>query len=158
MYDGCMMVDGGWILYDFDGNYFKIINGDKMNSITEELLQRTFLFGVNTLKFLNSLPYTTVKKVIINQLAKSSTSIGANYEESQAAESKEDFIHKVGIVSKEARESKYWLRVLNNLLDNKKQKFVVNNLLEESEQLCKIFTSIKLTSQENKKKKYNENN
>jgi four helix bundle protein len=125
----------------------------KMNSKTEELLQRTFLFGVNTLKFLNTLPAITINKVIIYQLAKSATSIGANYEESQAAESKDDFIHKIGIVSKEARESKFWLRILCELLDNENQKKQVEILLAESEQLCKIFTSIKLTSQENKKKK-----
>ena len=124
-----------------------------MNSKTEELLQRTFLFGVNTLKFLNTLPSTTVNKVIINQLAKSSTSIGANYEESQAAESKDDFIHKIGIVSKESRESKYWLRVLIELLKDENHKKQLKVLLEESEQLSKIFTSIKITSQENKKKK-----
>ncbi len=124
-----------------------------MNQKTEELLQRTFLFGVNTLKFLNTLSYTIANKVIINQLAKSSTSVGANYEESQAAESKDDFIHKIGIVSKEARESKFWLRVLNELVKDGNQKKQLKVLLEESEQLCKIFTSIKLTSQENKKKK-----
>lgn len=124
-----------------------------MNSKTEELLQRTFLFGVNTLKFLNTLPCTIVNKVILNQLAKSSTSIGANYEESQAAESKDDFIHKIGIVSKETRESKFWLRVLDELLKDENQKKQLKILLEESEQLCKIFVSIKLTSQENKKKK-----
>lgn len=124
-----------------------------MNSKTEELLQRTFLFGINTLKFLNTLSYTIANKVIINQLAKSSTSIGANYEESQAAESKDDFIHKIGIVSKEARESKFWLRVLNELLKDENHKKQLKILLDESEQLCKIFTSIKLTSQENKKKK-----
>ncbi|MBI5476208.1 MAG: four helix bundle protein [Ignavibacteriales bacterium] len=124
-----------------------------MNSKTEELLQRTFLFGVNTLKFLNTLSYTIANKVIINQLAKSSTSVGANYEESQAAESKDDFIHKIGIVSKEARESKFWLRVLNELVKDGNQKKQLKVLSEESEQLCKIFTSIKLTSQENKKKK-----
>ena len=127
--------------------------GLKMNSKTEELLQRTFLFGVNTLKFLNSMPNTIVNKVVIYQLAKSSTSVGANYEESQAAESKDDFIHKIGIVSKEARESKFWLRVLVELSKDEEQKARVKILLEESEQLCKIFTSIKLTSQENKKKK-----
>lgn len=123
-----------------------------MNSKTEELLQRTFSFGVNTLKFLNTLPNSIANKVIIYQLAKSSTSIGANYEESQAAESKDDFIHKIGIVSKEARESKYLLRVLNELLNDEKRKMQVKILLEESEQFCRIFTSIKLTSQENKKK------
>jgi len=124
-----------------------------MNPKTEELLQRTFLFGINTLKFLNTLPYSIANKVISNQLAKSSTSVGANYEESQAAESKDDFIHKIGIVSKETRESKFWLRVLIELLEDKKQKEQTKILLEESEQLSKIFTSIKLTSQENKKKK-----
>lgn len=65
-----------------------------MNPKTEELLQRTFWFGVNTLKFLNVLPSSIANKVIIYQLAKSSTSVGVNYEESQAAESKDDFIHK----------------------------------------------------------------
>jgi four helix bundle protein len=124
-----------------------------MNLKTEELLQRTFLFGVNTLKFLNSLSSTVVNKVIINQLAKSSTSIGANYEESQAVESEDDFIHKIGIVSKETRESKFWLRILLELSKDENQKKQIRILLEESEQLCKIFTSIKLTSQENKKKK-----
>lgn len=124
-----------------------------MNSKTEKMLNRTFQFAVDTLKFLNALPSTTVNKVIINQLAKAATSIGANYEESQAAESKDDFIHKIGIVSKEARESKFWLRVLIELLKDETQKEQIKILLEESEQLCKIFTSIKLTSQENKKKK-----
>ena len=124
-----------------------------MNSKTEEMLNRTFQFAVDTLKFLNALPPTTVNKVIINQLAKAATSIGANYEESQAAESKDDFIHKIGIVSKEARESKFWLRVLNELLKDDNHKKQLKVLLDESEQFCKIFTSIKLTSQENKEKK-----
>lgn len=124
-----------------------------MKPKTEELLQRTFLFGVNTLKFLNTLPYSIANKVISNQLAKSSTSVGANYEESQAAESKDDFIHKIGIVSKEVRESRLWLRILIELVEDENQKKQIKILSEESEQLCKIFTSIKLTSQENKEKK-----
>ncbi|MCX6169984.1 MAG: four helix bundle protein [Ignavibacteriales bacterium] len=124
-----------------------------MNEKTEEMLNRTFRFAVDTLKLLDALPPTTINKVIINQLAKAVTSIGANYEESQAAESKNDFIHKIGIVSKEARESKFWLRVLIELLKDGNQQKQLKILLEESEQLCKIFVSIKLTSQENKKKK-----
>ncbi len=124
-----------------------------MNQKTEELLKRTFRFSVDTLKFLNTIPNSTVNKVIVYQLAKSGSSVGANYEEAQAAESKDDFIHKIGIVSKEARESKFWLRVLIELLKEENQQKQIKILLEESEQLCKIFTSIKLTSQENKKKK-----
>lgn len=123
-----------------------------MKPKTEELLQRTFRFGVNTLNFLNTLPSSVANKVIIYQLAKSSTSVGANYEESQSAESKDDFIHKIGIVSKEARESKFWLKVLNELSKDENHKKQIKDLLEEADQLCKIFISIKLTSQENKKK------
>jgi four helix bundle protein len=76
-----------------------------MNPKTEELLERTFRFGINCLKFLNGLPKTKINSVIVYQLAKSSTSIGSNYEEAQAAESCKDFVHKIEIVSKEARES-----------------------------------------------------
>ena len=65
-----------------------------MNPKTEELLNRTFEFGVNCLLFLESLPKTKVNAVITFQLAKASTSIGSNYEEAQGAESSKDFIHK----------------------------------------------------------------
>jgi four helix bundle protein len=50
--------------------------------------------------------------VIGRQYLRSATSIGANVEEAQAAESRPDFIHKMGIAQKEARESLYWLRLL----------------------------------------------
>lgn len=123
-----------------------------MNPKTEELLNRTFMFGVNTLKFLNGLPQSVVNKVIMYQLAKSSTSVGANYEESQAAESKNDFIHKIGIVAKETRESKFWLKILNELIKDENQKEQITVLIEECEQLCKIFISIKLTTQKHNKK------
>ena len=51
--------------------------------------------------------------IISKQLLRSATSIGANVEEASAASSKKDFIHKMTIASKEARETKYWLRLLN---------------------------------------------
>ena len=62
-----------------------------MNSKTEELLERTFLFGVDTLNLLLKLPDNKVYLIIIYQLAKASTSAGSNYEEAQAAESKKRF-------------------------------------------------------------------
>ncbi len=80
-----------------------------MNLKTEEQLQRTFLFGVNTLKFLNTLPYTILNKIIITQLAKASTSVGANYEESQAAESKDDFILKLELYLKKQESLNFGL-------------------------------------------------
>ena len=59
------------------------------------------------------LPKSTGAKNIAYQLAKSGTSVGANYEESQASQSKEDFYYKIGICLREARESNYWLRLLD---------------------------------------------
>ncbi|MGA8265810.1 MAG: four helix bundle protein [Ignavibacteriaceae bacterium] len=117
-----------------------------MNPITEELLKRTFAFGVDTLNFLFKLPKNKVYPVIIYQLVKASTSCGANYEEAQAAESKKDFIHKVGIVLKEIRESNYWFRVLDAVLPKKDSNKELNRLLNESLELRKIFTTIKLKS------------
>ena len=117
-----------------------------MNSKTEELLERTFLFGVDTLNLLLKLPDNKVYLIIIYQLAKASTSAGSNYEEAQAAESKKDFTHKVGIVLKEIRESNYWYRILNAILPNSGSNKDLKRLLNESLELRKIFTIIKLNS------------
>lgn len=120
-----------------------------MNPKTEELLKRTFEFGVKCLLFLESLPKTKVNAVITYQLAKASTSIGSNYEEAQAAESSRDFIHKIGVVLKETRESNYWLRVLDAILKDDYKNSEFKMLLKESLDFKKIFTSIKLTAQQN---------
>lgn len=123
-----------------------------MNPKTEELLERTFNLGVNCLKLIETFPKTKSYSIIAFQLAKASTSVGANYEEAQAAESSKDFVHKIGIVSKEARESNYWLRVVNEVLPLKLKSENFQNLLNESFELKKIFISIKLTAQKNLKK------
>jgi four helix bundle protein len=80
-----------------------------------DLLERTFNFGVNCLKFLRKLPNDAESKLIRYQLGKSSTSLGANYEESQAGSSRADFKNKVKIALREARETHYWLRILETL-------------------------------------------
>jgi len=66
-----------------------------MNPKTEELLDRTFLFGVDTLKFLMTLPKDKVYNIIIFQLGKASTSSGSNYEEAQGAVPLEGLIIKL---------------------------------------------------------------
>jgi four helix bundle protein len=82
--------------------------------------------------------------IISRQLLKSGTSIGANVEEALAGQSKKDFIAKISISSKEARETKYWLRLLKEseltLLD-------VNDELKLIEELIKMLTAIVKTSQ-----------
>lgn len=78
-------------------------------------------------------------------MLKSGTSIGANVEEATAAQSKKDFISKMSIASKEARETNYWLRLL-------KDSKICNDInlgkhLDESEEIVKIITAIVKTSQ-----------
>ncbi len=83
--------------------------------------------------------------VISKQLLRSATSIGANIEEANAAQSKKDFIAKMSIASKEARESKYWLRLLE------KSKLVVLDYtfaLASVEHLINMLTKIVKTSQD----------
>lgn len=117
-----------------------------MNEKTTQLLERTFCFGVNVLKFLNKLPYSSVYKVPVLQLSRSSTSIGANYEEAQGATSKRDFSYKIGISYREARESVYWLKILKELYIDKKFMTEFEQYRNEADELKKIFASIKISA------------
>ncbi|MEJ2616537.1 MAG: four helix bundle protein, partial [Ignavibacteriaceae bacterium] len=83
------------------------------------------------------------------QLAKCSTSSGANYEESQAGSSKADFNNKVRISLREMRESNYWLRVIDAIISIKDKE--LSFLLYESGQLKKILGSIVNKTNEGKK-------
>ncbi len=89
---------------------------------------------------MRTFPNTSEYSIIKYQLGKSSTSIGANYEEAQAGSSKADFKNKVRISLKEARESNYWLRVLKALDENQSEE--LNFLINESKELKNILASI----------------
>lgn len=80
------------------------------------------------------------------QLSSCSTSIGANYEEAQGAVSKRDFSYKIGISYREARESIYWLRTLNEIYNEEKYQADFERFKAEAVELKKIFTSIKISS------------
>jgi len=108
-----------------------------------DLQQRLFSFAVRVFMFLKTLPNTPEYSVVRYQLAKSSTSSGANYEEAQSASSKQDFIYKNEISLREMRESNYWLRLLTATdqsikLNQEELKYLEN----ESEELKKILGSI----------------
>lgn len=109
----------------------------------QELEVRTRRFAVQILNALASLPERRVLKVIVYQLAKSATSVGANYREANRAESKDDFVHKLGIVVKEASETVYWLEIcqeVDALSPEEKEK--VAPLLSEAKELYALFQSI----------------
>ena len=77
-----------------------------------DLNERLLEFAARIVRLVEALPKTLVGRRIGDQLLRSGTSVGANYEEAQAAESKDDFAHKLQIALKEIRESNYWLRLL----------------------------------------------
>ena len=110
--------------------------------MNENLNDRLFNFAVNVLKFLKKLPRTPEMNVIRYQLAKCSTSSGANYEEAQAGSSKPDFNNKVRISLREMRESNYWLRIIKATLESNSLESNLIFLIDESTQLKKILGSI----------------
>lgn len=107
-----------------------------------DLEKRLFDFGVRVIKYLRKLPNTFEYRVIKNQLIKSSTSSGANYEESQAGSSKPDFNNKVRISLREMRESNFWLRMIASISESREHAKELNFLLNESKELKNILGSI----------------
>ena len=103
-------------------------------------MERTFNFGVDVLKYIRQLPRDSEFNIIRFQLGKSATSVGANYEESQAGSSKADFKNKVRIALKEARESNYWLRIIKAL--SEMESVELNRLLQESKEIKNILAAI----------------
>ena len=108
----------------------------------KNLQKRLFDFAVRVLKFIRRLPKIPEYNVIRYQLSKSSTSSGANYEESQAGSSKADFNNKVRIALREMRESNYWLRIISATDEDLSNDNELLKLLDESDQLKKILGSI----------------
>ena len=114
----------------------------KENLILEKSFSFAF-FVIELFKYLKS----NNEFIISKQLLRSGTSIGANINEATAAQSKADFIHKMSIASKEARETKYWLRLLNQ---SELTQITVVSYLNEIEHIINILTKIIKTSQESK--------
>jgi len=86
-----------------------------MSEQSEVLKARTMSFAINVLRLIDKFPQTPGAKVIAYQLAKCSTSVGANYRAACNGRSRAEFIAKLGIVVEEAEESVYWIEILNRL-------------------------------------------
>ena len=78
----------------------------------KELEKRTKKFALEVIKFVADLPKNRITDVLGYQFLKAGTSIGANYREANRAQSRQDFIHKIAIVEKEASETQYWFEVI----------------------------------------------
>ncbi|RED44906.1 four helix bundle protein [Seonamhaeicola aphaedonensis] len=106
----------------------------------KKLEYRTRQFGITIIKLSSSLPNSIEGKVIRNQIAKSGTSVGANYREANRSRSKRDFKNKIQISESEASETEYWLEIINDL--NWSKKDVLVPFIKETKELLAIFTSI----------------
>ena len=107
-----------------------------------ELEKRTVVFSVLVLKMLRKIPVGIESRNIKDQVARSVTAIGANYREANRAKSREDFLHKITIVAKEASESEYWLLLLRELYPEVAE---IGPALAEAGELLRIFDKIRLT-------------
>ncbi len=106
-----------------------------------DIVERTFSFALDIVKLckrLNQKP--GVEKILSLQLLRSGTSIGANVEEAQAAQSKADFASKMSIALKEARETHYWLRLIRNSGSAETETFA--SLIKEAGELGKVLGAI----------------
>jgi len=105
-----------------------------------DIVERTFKFGVSIVKIISSLPKAPAGYAVSNQIVRSGTSIGANIEEAQDGLTRKDFIHSMNIALKEARETKYWLKIIleSELIPIEK----LDNLLDENIQIIRILTTI----------------
>jgi four helix bundle protein len=106
------------------------------------ILLKTFEFAKKIVVY-SELLESKRKFVVANQVLKSGTSIGANVKESQNAESKADFIHKLKIAMKEADETEFWLFLCNELESYPNCDFLLNDLSEILKLLNKIISTTK---------------
>ena len=108
---------------------------------------KSFDFALRIVDLYKYLRYEKKEYVLSKQLLRSGTSIGANVEEAQAAQSKKDFISKMSIASKEARETLYWLKLL------KYGSYITNDeIINDSNELIRLLTSIVKSSVKNNSK------
>lgn len=105
----------------------------------EHINQRAFKFAVITISLCRSLPKDEVNRILINQVIRSVTSIGANLEEATGAHTRAEFINSTNISRREARETHYWLKMIYEV-NNQSVKNKLEKILVESNEIVSILT------------------
>jgi len=105
--------------------------------------EKSFCFALRIIKLYKYLKDNKNEYVLSKQLLRSGTSIGANIEESIGGQSKNDFVSKISVAYKEARETLYWLKLLkaSNYLNQKQSESLIN----DCEEIIRIITKIQKT-------------
>ena len=121
-----------------------------MNQTKYDLENRLLEYSVKIIRIVDQLPNSRVGNHIAGQLVRSGTSPYPNHGEAQAAESPKDFVHKLRISLKELRETKRWLKLIQRV-PLLKQPEKIDIVLQETEELIKIFVSSIRTAEKKKK-------
>lgn len=117
------------------------INNAKLKS---DLKKRAYVFGLEIIKFIDSLNKKDLTvKIISQQLLRSAASVGANIVEAQAGRSKRDFTNFLTHALKSANETKFWLGLLRD--SKKANKMICNNLLNETTEIANMLGASVLT-------------
>jgi len=111
-----------------------------------DLEERTFAFAKEVREFVDELPKSVITIEDGKQLVRASGSVGANYVEANEAVSKKDFHHRIKVARKEAKESKYWLRLLESKSSDTETSR--KELIKEATELMEVFSSILISSQD----------
>jgi len=109
---------------------------------------KSFAFAIRIIKAYQYLVAEKKEYTLSRQLLRSGTSIGANIEESIGGQSTADFLHKISISYKEARETVYWLKLL--LATNFLMQKEAESLITDAEQICKILAKIQISIKANR--------
>ncbi len=113
-----------------------------------QLADRLLDFSASVGAIVDALPDTRMGRHIAGQLVRCGTAAAPNYEEGCAAESRNDFIHKLSVALKEMRESRSWLRLIAKCNLIPKERIIA--VLDESDQLCRILAQSIVTAKRNK--------
>ncbi len=108
---------------------------------------KSYSFALNIVRVCRKLQQVNKEYVLSKQLLRAGTSIGANIEEALGGQSRKDFYAKLSIAYKEARETKYWIRILTDSMILTKSES--NLLLKDIEELLRILASILLSTRRN---------
>lgn len=118
-----------------------------MSLAEHTIYKRSYDLSLGVIQLCRSLPTDLINRSIISQLIRSVTSVSANLQEADSGISRKDFINKITIALKEARETTYWLRIL---IDSQYISQALGQpLLSEADEIAKILGQIKVNAQAN---------
>ena len=119
----------------------KVETGNKVQTKQCDLEDRTFIFAKDVRAFAKQIPRTLANIEDTKQVVRASGSVGANYIEANESLSEKDFVMRIKICRKEAKESRYWLRLIDAGDDSTVEKYR-GDLVQEATELTSIFGAI----------------